>query len=144
MRLSTSLAHPAEQHLVADFVAEALPADAVLLEGLAEVGHRHAVVVGDAPEGPVEGDVVDPQGGFAGELQLQALDDLALQHLAFEHVGRRQRRALAAQLAGDLFDPLAQLGAGDDVAVHDRHDAVHLDGLRPGPWATGRRQAGRR
>ena len=121
-----ALTHAGQEDLVADFLAEAIPGDSVPLEGLAEVGHRQLVVVGDAPESPVEGDVIDPQRGFVGELDLKAFHDLALEHLAFEHVGRRQWRALARELARDLPDPQAQIGTGDDLAVHDRHDPIHF------------------
>ena len=34
--------------------------------------------------------------------------------------------ALARQLARDLPDPEAQIGTGDDLAVHYSHDPIHF------------------
>ena len=54
----------------------------------------------------------------AGHLHL--VEDQALEHLALQHVGRRQLVSLPRVLVGDVLDGALELAVEDDVFVHDR------------------------
>jgi hypothetical protein len=76
-----------------------------------------------------------------GARDLQLVEDQALEHLAFQHVGRRQLVFLAGVLVGDVGDGAGEFALQDDVFVHDRHRVV--DRLeRLGMHGHGNEQAG--
>jgi hypothetical protein len=87
------------------------------------------------------------------EVSLASWSLEAFHDLAFEHLASRARWPAGsgvpwrAQLARDLRDPEAQIGTGDDLAVHDRHDPIHFHrsvGGRRLSWRTGMQPAGRK
>jgi hypothetical protein len=74
---------------------------------------------------PIELDLVDPDPGVAGELQLRLVENEALQQLALEHPALRRLRSLPPQLALGSADRLVQLRHRDDFLVHHGDDPVH-------------------
>ena len=119
-----ALAQPRQDDLLAQVVAEGVEREAVALERLAEVRERQLVVLGDALDRAIELHVVDAHAGIARELQLRLLQDESLEHLPLEHLARRCLRAAPLELALRGLDRLVELREGDDLLVHDCHDAV--------------------
>jgi hypothetical protein len=127
--LDFALAEPREQNLLAQVLAPGVERDVVALEGAAEIGQRHLVVLRDALDRAVELEVVDPDAGVARLLQLRLVEHQPLEDLPLEHRARRRRGSLAVQLALGGGDRGVQLGERDHFLVHHRHDAV--DERRP-------------
>ena len=83
-----------------------------------------AVGLGDAGDGLLDLLVGHAHASALGLGDLQLEQDQALEHLALEHVARRQLFAAAGVLAQDVGDRAVELGLEDDVLVHDRSDPV--------------------
>ncbi|MNV50912.1 hypothetical protein D3C71_1429420 [compost metagenome] len=129
-----ALTHAADDHLAAHLVAGVGIGQAVLHQGGAELLEAHAVALGDAGQRLVEFFIGDANAGAVANLQLDVLDDQALQHLLAEHLLRRQCRAAFGDGLLHLAQACVQLALHDDVVVDNRYDAVerlHL-GLRRG------------
>ncbi|MCZ7566695.1 MAG: hypothetical protein M5U08_25185 [Burkholderiales bacterium] len=131
LAVDLALAQPRDQHLGADVVAELLPRQAFALERAPELGRREAVLLRDALQRAIEIDLADAHSGLAGELHLHEIGDHALEHLALEHLLRRQRRALAAQLRGDALGAPLELAHGHHLLVDHRGDPVGEHDARP-------------
>ena len=82
---------------------------------------------GDIQNRAIQGFVVDLDMVDSGQLQLQALEHDAIQHLRAQGFGSGQGRVLCAQLLFDGVEFFVQLRRGDDVVVDYRDDSV--DGL---------------
>jgi hypothetical protein len=72
-----------------------LQRQAVGLQGIGKLLEGHAVALGDGAHLAVELGVIDREPGLAGHLQLDLLDDHALQHLLAQDALRRQARSRA-------------------------------------------------
>ena len=118
------LAQAVEQDVLTHVLAELIERDALGLETLAQRRDRHVVGFGDARHRGVDRCVVDADAGFTGHLQLRPVDDHALEHLAFEDLGRRGLDLLPLQLQLRRARSRLQLVRGDDLIVDHGHDPI--------------------
>ncbi|MNN95283.1 hypothetical protein D3C81_2140670 [compost metagenome] len=80
--------------------------------------------MGDGFDGLVQLLVGDANAGAVADLQLQVLDDQALQHLLAEHMlGRQRGAALGAGLL-HFVQALVQLALHDHVVIDDGDHSV--------------------
>ncbi|OQC12354.1 MAG: hypothetical protein BWX79_01166 [Alphaproteobacteria bacterium ADurb.Bin100] len=138
-----ALAHLGQQDLVAQVFPKLADRHSVLGQATAQLRHGDLVLAGNRKLGLIHRGVVHLDAGLAGELHLGLLVDHAFQHLAREHVTRRQR----ATLLGELLLGADQLGqdlvVGDGFAVDHDHDEVRLAGSGAGgPRVQAAAQAG--
>ena len=89
LAVDLSLTQTNGDHFVADFLAEAGVLHAILFQRRAELRHAHLVAGSDAADGLIELGIVHPHAGILGVLQLGAIHDQALQHLALQNILRR-------------------------------------------------------
>ena len=85
-----ALAHAADDHLATYLVACVGVGQAVFGQGGTELLDAHAIALGNGADGLVQLFVGNPNAGAFADLQLDVLDDQALQHLLAEHMLRRQ------------------------------------------------------
>ena len=129
LAIDFALAQANHGDLVADFLAEAGISHAILLQRLTELRQIHLVAAGDAVDRLIQLRIVDPQPGLGGSTQLHALHDQPLEHLAFQHILRRQGRTLPLQLLERRGQPPLQFDVGNHLVANHGHDAVGLKGL---------------
>ena len=123
--LGEALAQLLGDDLVAQVVAETGERHAILGQPRAQLVDVHAVLLGDAANRLLQLLVAHRDAGVGGPLDLQAGQDQPFEHLALEHVGRRQLVFLAGVLGADVGDRAIQFAAQDHVLVHHRGDAIH-------------------
>ena len=116
-----ALAHPLQQQLVAQVLAEAVRRQAQAGQAFAQLRHRQAVLPGDVFFRVVDGAVLDLEPDLLGRLQLGLLDDEALQHLARQLLARGQAAALGRLHPGQ---PCPHVAAGDGFGVDQRDDVL--------------------
>ncbi len=124
-RVDLAFAQPIQDDVLPDVIAKLRKRNAVGFEPLPQRLHRHAVGLRDAPESCVDRRVVDPDTGFARQLQLRTIDNHPLEHLAFQNVCRRWLNLLAPQLHFRDACARAQLIGGDDFVVDDGDDPIY-------------------
>ena len=73
---------------IANFVAEFVEADAVMLNRLMKLGQRHPVLLGNATKRLIKFRVTHLQACLLGKLQLYPVRYDAFQQLFFQHLGR--------------------------------------------------------
>ena len=129
-----ALLQSGDHHVFANLFAELGPVVAVLAQGGGKVFQAHAILAGDAGQGLVEAGVVDLDTAPFGQLQLQALQHHAIEHLLAHHRRGRQLLAFFLKLQGDGVDSLIQFAGHDGAVVNHGDNAVkHLHlGLAPG------------
>ncbi len=142
--LREALAQALHGDLVAHRVAEVVERHAVGGELLAQAVHVSAVLLGDAADGAVQFVVADADAGAVGARHLQLDQHQALEHLALQHVVRRQLRFAAGILRLHVANGTIQFALQHDILVDDRSDAVQRLGLLRGGRSghTGDRQQG--
>ena len=91
---------------------------------LAQLLHGQAVLLRHFRHGPIHFRRRRQHADLLGVLRLGPGQDHLLEHLAHQHVLRRRRAALVAQLLLHDGDPALELARGDRLLVHDRDDAV--------------------
>jgi hypothetical protein len=139
-----ALAHPLQQDFVAQIGAEAGRRHAHGRQALMQLRHGQPVLPRHRGFGLVDGGLLHPDADFPRPLDLGALHDQPLQHLARQFVGRRQG---AARGRLDACHAVAHVGTGDGLGVDQDHDAVGIahggrgGGLRPGRGCGHGRQA---
>jgi hypothetical protein len=136
--LDVALAQAFDQHLLAQAGAEFLVAQSIRGQSLAQLVRGHAVARRDALDRLGQLRVADADAGFRGTGELQTHQHQAVEHLAFEHVPRRQLAGLAGVLGDDVLDRAVELAAKDHVLVDHGGDAVEGGG-RLGGRRDGRR-----
>ena len=115
---------------VANLLAKLGPADAIPLERRAEILQGKTIPFRDAAHCRIELDVGNPQTGFLGKLQLDAVGNHALEKLPLERIARRQLDVLRSQLPLYHREAGAQFESGNRIVIDHGNDAVHLDRLR--------------
>ena len=116
--------YPLDDHLPAHLFAHAGVGLPLLLQGLPELRHRHAVLGGDTLDGGIQLLVGNPYPHAQAQLQLDALQDEPVQGLADDLVLRGEVHAPGLHGLGESIHPLAQLAGQDDVVVNDCHHLV--------------------
>src|SRR5688572_11734613 len=116
--LDLALAQARQHDLVADVLAELGVADAVLLEGDAEVAAREVVLLRDAVDGALERRVVPLDPALLRELDLDHVVHHALEDLRGQHLVRGKLPSLALQLARHEPDAVVQLVVGYHFVGH--------------------------
>ena len=119
-----TLAHPADDQLAAHLLAGVVVGQAVAGQGRAELLEAEVVALGDGGHRPVQLLVADTDAGALAHLQLQVLNDQALQYLRRQGIARRQSAATFGQVLPHLVEALLELALHDHVVVDDGHHAV--------------------
>ena len=144
--LHEALAQALHQELVAHGVAELGVAEAVALERGAQLVEADVVLLREPHHRLVELGVVDPDAGLLRARELQPDRDQPLEHLALDHLARRQLPGAPGVLREDVADRAVEFALQDDVLVHHRDDAVDGIGrerLRPRALGGAERGEGR-
>ncbi len=129
-RLHLALAQALQQQLVAQFLAEALLAHAVPRQAAVEVIDRHVVLAGHALFGLRHGVVIHLEARLLGLLQLCALQDDALQHLARQQLPGRHGTPLLGQLGFGAGQARADLVVGHGLGIDHGDNEIRLPGCR--------------
>lgn len=135
----------ADQHLAANLLAHRGQRQPLAFKGVGELIEAHAVVLGHRTHRPVELGVVDRQVGLLSHLQLDLLDDHAIEHLPAKRLIGRHGDVAVGQLAAGLSDPITQFAGHDGVVVDHGDDTVErlLGGRCQGGESQHQRQAQR-
>ena len=126
LALDLALAQPDNGHSARISSRKRRIAYAVLFQRQPELLRRQLVVGSDAGHRLVELRVIHPQAGLARELHLHPVHDHPLQHLALEHILRRQVGVLFLQLLERGCVTLPQIVLRDDLVADDRDDTIGL------------------
>ena len=124
-----ALLHPRHEQFVPDLLAKLREVVAVALHDLAKLGGGEVVSRREVVHRAVEFIVFDAQVVLLGELELNAIDDETLEHLAGEHIVGGNRRARLLQPAADHVHANEELALHDDVVVDNGDDAIEIDDL---------------
>ena len=124
-----ALAHAADDHLAAHLLTGILERQAVAGQRQTELVESELVALGDARHRAVQFLVSDADAGAFADLQLQVLDDQALEHLRGEHRGRRQFATALGQAAAYLLEAAVELALHNHVVVDDGHHPVERPDL---------------
>ncbi|KAG1256628.1 hypothetical protein G6F65_016239 [Rhizopus arrhizus] len=122
--LREALAQALHGDLVAHRGPEVVEVDTVMGQALAQGVQRRAVLLGDGIHRLVQLLVADPDAAALGAGDLQLDQHQALEHLAAEHVFRRQLVFTAGVLRLDVGDRTLELALQDHVLIDDGGDAV--------------------
>ena len=128
----TALTYAADDHLAAHLVAGFLVGKAVTRQGGTELLQGQVVALGNAAHGLVQFFVGDADAGAVADLQLQVLDDQALQHLLIQHAGGRYALTAFGDGLLNFMNTLVQLALHDHVVVDDGDHAIEGLELRLG------------
>ncbi|MNO97317.1 hypothetical protein D3C76_890220 [compost metagenome] len=124
------MAHAADDHLTTDLVTSIVVGQAIVSQCRAKLLNRHVIALGDGADSLVQFFIGDTDAGTFADLQLQVLDDQALEHLLLQYAGRRHGGAALGDGLLDFMDPLVQLALHDHVVVDNGHHFI--DGLYRG------------
>ena len=131
-----ALAHPLDQHLVADVVAELRVGDALAAQPLAQLRHRQLVLRRDVGHRAIELDLVDANAALARVGDQHAFVDELVEHLLAQLGGRRQRDLASSRVVPHPGQPLLELAIRHELLVDDGDDVVgalrRRRGLPPG------------
>ena len=113
-------------NLLAEIPSKCRIADAVLGEQGRHLFERHAILLRDTADGVVDHLIGDLQADHLRALQLDLLENQALQQLLPENIGGRQldRRVRATGALDDQRRLLSQLALEYDAFVDDGRDAI--------------------
>ena len=122
--LGFTLTYPREQQLVLEVFPKGRLRDPVGSQSLAQLRHIDAVLARNVLFGFVDRRLVDFEAVLARQLQLGALNDQSLEHLAGQLCARRLWHPLQGHLLLNTRQTGAYLIVGDRLRVDDRNDEV--------------------
>ncbi len=122
--LHDALLQALDENLFLGLLAEIVIVQTVARERAAQLGDVDVVALRDALDRLVDVVVGDADAGALRALNLDAIHDQAVEHLAAQDVGRGQLLRIAAVLGLDLRDGAVELALQNDVVLGDRDDAV--------------------
>ena len=129
-REHVALAQHRQHDLAAHLLAVGRVVDALLLQHARHLLELDVVALGDVAQRLVQHLVRHLDAEAPGTLDLDFLEDQALEHLLTDDVGGRQLRALALQAVGDEGGLRLELALQDHALVDDRDHAVERDAAR--------------
>ncbi|MOA15858.1 hypothetical protein D3C78_1360410 [compost metagenome] len=119
-----ALAHTADDQFAAHLLAGLVVGQAVAGEGGTELVEGQVVALGDGRQRLIQFLVGDADARAFADLQLQVLDDQALQHLRGERLARRLFAAALGEVLLHFGEAAVELALHDHVVVDDGHHAV--------------------
>src|SRR5690606_16719587 len=123
-RNDVALTQQLHRQLSADVIAKVAIVDALLGEDLRQLVEGDVAAFRDVVERLVDHFVRDLNAESLGALDLDFLDDQALENLSAQHVARRQLGLLLAQASDHLLGLLLELASQHHAFIDDGRDPI--------------------